>query len=311
MNKLGKIVIAGGTGLIGKNVSRSLRSGGYDCLALSSKKQDWDSFREQSTQHSFDVFVNLSGRNILKNPILTQSEKKSLLDSRVGPTQEFIKVLQQQSQKKSGENSTHRKPVLIVASAVGFYPTTNGSDKTPTPEVDEHSGPTNSFCGKLCQSVETAADAASNEARVVKLRFPIVLSNDGGLFPNQALQYKCFLGGRMGTGKQGLPWVHIDDVVRMINHAIENEQMEGVYNVVAPDFVTQDQYSKLLARKLNRFAWFNIPEFVFRLVFGERAPLLVEGHKVNSVRTNESGFTWKFPSLSAALDALLGRKNSA
>eukprot|EP01088_Endostelium_zonatum_P011380 TRINITY_DN2550_c0_g1_i1.p1 TRINITY_DN2550_c0_g1~~TRINITY_DN2550_c0_g1_i1.p1 ORF type:complete len:309 (+),score=72.20 TRINITY_DN2550_c0_g1_i1:61-987(+) len=308
MNKLRKIAIAGGTGLIGKNVSRSLRAGGYNCSALSSKKQDWDSFRDQATQ--YDVFVNLSGKNILKNPFLTQSEKKALIDSRVGPTQEFIKALQQKK-KSSGEGSTNSRPVLIVASAVGYYPTSNGSDKNPLPEVDEYSQPTNNFIGQLCQTIEAAADGASNDARVVKLRFPVVLANDGGLFPNQALQYKCFLGGRMGTGKQGFPWVHIDDVVQMVNYAIENEQMEGVYNVVAPDFVTQDQYSKLLAQKLNRFAWFNVPEFIFRLFFGERAPLLVEGSRVHAVRTKESGFTWKFPTLGAAFDALLGRKSSA
>jgi len=320
MKRAKKIVVGGGTGLIGKHLVNTLRSSGYEVVPLSSKKKDWDQFKQQSTE--FDVYVNLSGKNILKNPFLTKAEEERLLNSRVGPTQKFVQAIQQkpvsststsgsdEEDAKSTNSNSNPKPLLIVASAVGWYNTTNGVSQ-PTPVVDESSPPaTNTYLGQLCQAIEQAAQVDQSGARVVKLRFPVVLASDGGLFPNQRLQYRLGFGGKVGTGQQGFPWAHIDDVIGMIKYAIENEQVEGVYNVVAPEFVTQDQYSKLLAKKVGMFAWLNIPEFVLRWALGRRSNLLVEGAKINSTRTNQSGFTWRFPTLSQAFDALLGKKSS-
>ena len=221
----------------------------------------------------------------------TEKRKQVLRDSRIALTEKLVQCIAAAKQKPS---------VLLSGSAVGFYG--NGGDK----ELYESASAGNDFAANLCRDWESAALAAkASGVSVCLLRTGLVLSKNGGLLGKMLLPFKLGMGARLGNGKQWMSWVHIDDYVAMVLRLLQDEQMDGPFNMTAPNPVTNAEFTRVLARTLHRPALFVAPGIMLRLAMGERAALLLEGQRVLPANLADAGYQYKYPKLSNALVALL------
>ena len=193
------------------------------------------------------------------------------------------------------------KPVLISASAIGYY----GSRGDEL--LDEKSDPGHGFLSDLSLAWEKESHRASKVARVVNLRIGIVLSLDGGALAAMLPIFRFGLGGPLGSGDQWMSWIHIADLVAMIEAAIDDSRWEGPVNAVAPNPVRNREFTKRLGRALGRPAFLPAPGFALRIVVGEMArPLLLDGQRLSPARAKGWGFTFRYEMLDSALEALFG-----
>jgi uncharacterized protein (TIGR01777 family) len=161
---------------------------------------------------------------------------------------------------------------------------------------------------EVCQEWESEAARASEFAiRVVQVRTGVVLSADGGALPKMLAPFKLGLGGRLGSGKQWFPWIHIDDIAGIFSHAIQTSKLAGPVNGVAPEVVTNAEFTRELARVLHRPAFMPVPEFALRALMGEMAEALLGSQKVVPKAALESLYEFRYPVLAAALESLLGK----
>lgn len=297
-----KILISGASGLIGNALVPYLRSQGHQVTRLlrspmtpSADAVAWNpenAHFNKADFEGFDAVINLSGENIASGR-WTEAKKKKLWESRVNLTKNLCQCLSQ----------LDRPPkVLINASAIGFYGS-NGS-KTLTEESSNGSG----FLADICREWENAAMQAKEKGiRVVCLRFGMVLSTEGGGLSKMLVPFKLGLGGIIGTGKQYISWIAIDDVLSIILFALQNANVEGALNVVTPDPVTNAEFTKLLGKELNRPTIVPFPEFIARLIFGEMADeVLLASTKAIPSRLQTLGYPFQHPTLQGALRKLLG-----
>jgi hypothetical protein len=247
---------------------------------------------EIKNDEKINYIINLAGEGIASKR-WSKEQKQILIDSRVNITQNIYQLV--------GKLKTKPR-TLINASAIGFY----GS--CADEELDENSPAKSEFTSKLCSLWEGEAKEIENlGVRVCILRFGIVLGKNGGALAKMLPAFKIGLGGRIGSGKQFMSWVHIDDVIGVINFVVLNENLSGVFNVTSPNAVCNSDFTKTLARTLDRPAIFNMPSFVVALLFGQMGKaLLLEGQKVLPKRLMGNGFEFKFLKLDNALkDCLL------
>ena len=300
-----KVAITGATGLVGTALVRSLtRDGHYVCRLLRKRAVDdpeakhgcdveWDprSGEFGPAVQDANVVVNLAGASIA-DARWSDDRKEVLRNSRIGTTRGLVAAI---------EAMSPRPKVLLSASAVGYYGD-RGDER-----LTEESPASPDFLGRLAEEWEgEALKAQALGVRVVRLRFGIILAKKGGALPQMMLPFRIGLGGKLGSGKQWQSWVALDDVVRAIRFAIDNETVSGAVNVVSPHPVTNAEFTRVLARVMLRPAFFTVPAFVLRRLMREMADeLLLASQRVEPRVLQESGYQFLYTDLSAALTAIL------
>lgn len=240
-----------------------------------------------------DVIVNLSGAPVADKR-WSDERKKLIVSSRVQGLELFAKAI----------HAAAKKPkALVSASAVGFY-----GMLTSEKIFSETDLPSEDFFGQCCSQWEQAADLCTAEnLRVVKLRIGVVLAKDGGALPKLAGPVKWFVGSPLGTGKQWMPWIHIEDLCAMFCKAIEDEQMSGVYNAAGKQHTTNTELTKAIGKQIGRPVFLPpVPEFLLKIALGEMSGIVTKGSRINVEKIERAGFVFKYDKLENALQNLLG-----
>jgi uncharacterized protein (TIGR01777 family) len=301
------VLITGGTGLVGKHLSNKLQEKGYSVSLLSRTSQKdfpmktfgWN-YQKQTIDNvafnSVDYIIHLAGANIGEKR-WTNRRKQLIIDSRVKTGQLLFDRINEQ--KKSLK-------AFITASAIGYYGTIT-TDKI----FRETDFAASDFLGNVCNQWEEIADKFEEKGiRTVKIRTGVVLTKKYGALSKMITPVKMGIGSAIGTGKQYLPWIHIDDLCEIYIKAIEDNKMSGVYNAVAPDYKTNKDFTKILAFVLNKSFWFpNIPAILMKVMFGEMSNLLLKGSRVSADKILKTGYKFHFPDLKSALTNLIKDKN--
>jgi uncharacterized protein len=284
------IAITGASGFIGRNLAARLRAEGHSTRAVS--------LRSGIAPDAFagcDAVVHLAGEPVAQR--WTVSAKKKILDSRVDGTRAVVRALAGLDPKPS---------VLVSASGVGYY----GSRRDEI--LSEDAAPASDFLGEVVLAWEREAfHAEMLGVRVVCPRFGVVLGRDGGALPKMMAPFRLGIGGRIGSGKQWVSWIHIDDLVALIAFGLLNAALEGPVNVVAPHPVTNAEFTREVARALHRPAIFPVPGFALKLLFGEMASMLLGGQRVIPQAALAAGFQFRYPELGSALAALFGSHSTS
>ncbi|TDV69766.1 TIGR01777 family oxidoreductase [Pseudomonas sp. LP_7_YM] len=297
------ILLTGGTGLMGRRLCQHWLDQGHRLTVWSRKPDQVQRLCGTSVrgiahpddlgQEPVDAVINLAGAPIADRP-WTRKRKMLLWDSRITLTEQLMTWLERREQKPG---------VLISGSAVGWYG--DGGER----ELDETSQPVSEdFASRLCIAwEETAQRAQALGIRVVLLRTGLVLSSDGGMLQRLLPPFKLGMGGPIGSGRQWMPWVHIDDQIAAIDFLLNRKDTQGPYNACAPLPVRNRDFAKTLAAILHRPAFMPMPAIALRLLMGELSILLLGGQRAHPSRLQEAGFTFRFTDLHAALENLLGR----
>jgi len=299
-----KVLITGGSGLVGRHLSDKLAEYGYEVAHLSRYKSKaskypiylWDissGLIDEAAFNNVDYVVHLAGAGVADKR-WTDERKKVLASSRIDSAHLIYDHLKNKKQKIEA---------FISASAIGIYGFETGSILLK--EDRKHLG--DDFLATLTKKWELAADQfADISTRVVKLRIGLVLAESGGLLDKLVPITKLGLGSAFGSGDQYMSWIHIEDLVNMFISAIEQDTMKGVYNAVAPNPTTNKEFLQTLSDVLNRpFFLPNTPKFLMRMALGELASAVTGGNNVSSEKISQSGFKFKFPVLSESLKDLL------
>lgn len=302
-----KIAISGGTGFVGRALTKELLRLGHDVYVLTRKPPQEKSGKKltfvewmspganpAALLEGVDFFINLAGESISSGR-WTKERKKRILESRMTTTEEVLRILE----------ILEKKPkALINASAIGYYGTSLSSTFT---EADMTSG--NDFLAQTTASWEKAAlEVEKLGVRTVLMRFGIILGRDGGALPQMVLPYTFFAGGTIGSGKQWVSWIHIEDVVRAIIFSMENEKIFGPVNFTAPQPVTMKKFGKTIGKVLRRPHWFPVPSFFMRLAMGEMSLLVVEGQRVLPKKLLHAGFQFSYEKIEDALGNIFNSK---
>jgi uncharacterized protein (TIGR01777 family) len=296
------VVVSGSRGLVGSALVPFLTTGGHRVtrlvrgIAAGPDETAWDPARgliDASRLDGVDAVVHLAGENIAAGR-WTPARKAEIRRSRVVGTRNLCEVL---------ARLPHPPKVLVSASAIGLYGDRGAEILT------EESAAGTGFLAEVCREWEAAAEPAARVGiRVVNLRFGMVLSPTGGALKKMLLPFKLGMGGRIGSGEQFTSWIALDDVIGAIHHVLCEESVRGAVNAVAPDPVTNGEFTRTLARVLRRPTLLPVPAFAARLAFGEMADaLLLAGARVMPARLQASGYRFRFPDLESALRHLLGR----
>jgi uncharacterized protein len=301
-----KILISGSSGLVGSAVVDKLSHQGHDLIRLVRPGTEtrhphlselpqvvWNpqSGLLDSRAEGADAIVHLAGASIAGHR-WTDAWKRELRDSRVAATNRLVASLQR----------LHRPPqIFIAASAIGFYGS-RGDE-----ELTESSPAGIGFLAQITVDWETeSARAAQSGARVVLLRFGVILAKQGGALPQMALPFRLGVGGRIGSGRQWISWITLDDVVGIIRFGLETNLLSGPANAVSPNPVQNAAFSSSLARVLHRPAIFPAPSFALRLALGEMADsLLLASQRVYPSKLEQLGYRFHYPDLQPALTAVL------
>src|SRR5688572_28238473 len=294
-----KILITGASGLIGKALQRSFSEKGYEMLLAGRgepKKPNeirWnvdDGFREEDLPRleELDAVVHLAGEGIA-GLRWTDEKKKAIRDSRVLGTRNIVNTM---------ANLEKKPRVFIAGSAMGFYG--DRGDEI----VNETSAAGDTFLSDVSKEWETESRRAEDSGiRTVLLRTAIVLSKDGGALGTMLTPFKLGVGGVVGSGNQWMSWISLDDHIAAINFAIENENLRGAVNSVAPNPVTNEEFTKTLGDVLYRPTFLPLPEFAVSMILGEMGDaLLLSSTKVLPKRLEDAGFEFKYPGLKAAIE---------
>lgn len=292
-----KIVIAGASGFVGRALVQKLEQEGHSLLFLTRGKTDpqqrqihWDPEQgvlERKEIEGADVWINLAGENIASGR-WTVKRKEKILNSRVKGSRLLA---------EAAAMADRPPKVIINASAIGYYG--DRGDEILTEESAVGTG----FLPEVCRAWEEAlAPAEKAGVRVVKMRFGVVLGRDGGLLKRMLLPFKLGLGGVIGSGRQYMSWVALDDLVGALLFVMVDEECRGAYNVVAPEPVTNAEFTKTLGAVVHRPTLFPLPAFVARMVFGEMADgLMLSSARVLPIRLQKAGYTFRYPDLRQAL----------
>jgi len=296
------ILLTGGTGLIGSHLTEQLLENGYRVshLSRSAGKDDqvktfiWDVDKGEIDEQCIDgvdIVVHLAGAGIADER-WTDERKKVMIGSRTKSIGLIYDLLRR---KKHTLNS------IISASAIGYY--SDRGDELMT----ENSPPSNDFMARCCIAWENAVDEGkSMSLRIVKFRTGVVLDKDGAL-AKMAMPVKLYVGSPLGSGKQWIPWIHSQDVVDMYMYAIENESFTGVYNMVAPNPVTNKQLTQAIAKQLHKPLWLpNVPAFLLKLLLGEMSTIVLGSTNVSAQKIEDAGFKFKYAVIEEALAEIYG-----
>lgn len=300
-----KIVIIGATGFIGSRLVASLDSEENELVVVS---RDADSAREQLGEHAefceWDAesgkalagivngawaVINLAGASLASGR-WTEKRKAELLESRTKTVEAMVEAI----------NSAEKKPhVYVQASAIGYY----GPDFNQA--KNENSPKGNGFLADVTEAWEKSTAGLHKDVRLVLLRTGVVLGPDGGALKEMEKPFKFGVGGHIGSGKQWMSWIHIDDEVRAIQFFLENKETKGIYNLTAPNPVTMKIFSRELGRAMHRPSWLHVPAFAIKLVMGQMGEeMLLTSQKVLPDRLKQEGFTFQFEDIRPALTSI-------
>lgn len=297
------IVVGGATGFIGGHLVRRLLARGDRVIVITRRPaRALERFGPYVTvvtrpealpaTTAVDGIVSLAGAPILHTP-WTRARRALLLESRVGSVGTLATLAQRLERPAAA---------FVAASAIGYYGV-RGDEP-----LDEAAHGTQDFQSQLVQGWEQAAAAAAREgSRLVRLRFGVVLGRDGGALPRLARPLRAGAGALLGTGRQWVSWIHIEDLVALLLFALDDPRATGVFNAVAPEPVTHAALQRELARILRRPLWLRVPAGLLRVALGEMAQLLVDGQRVVPARALAAGIRFRFPTLRAALEDLYPR----
>jgi uncharacterized protein (TIGR01777 family) len=291
------ILIAGGSGLIGRKLAEQLIVERNRVFILSRKALNnnsellhfiqWNGKEIPKTEYQFDILINLAGEPVMDKP-LNLERKKQILESRTASTFAFVDYI----------SSAKKKPTLFInASAVGYYG--NRGDEVLTEESPSGRG----FLAEVCEQWEKAAGYST--IRTVLLRTGIVLSNEGGAFKEIMRSYGFGFGSWFGSGNQGFPWIHIEDEIGLILFAIENEKVNGPLNLSAPELLSNKELIKVLGKVSEKKFAFSVPSLVLQFGLGERAQVLLDSQFVKPEKALQLGYQFKFPDVESALRNLI------
>jgi uncharacterized protein len=284
------VAITGASGFIGRSLAARLIAEGHSIQAISLRSGVApDAFR------GCDAVVHLAGEPVAQR--WTDSAKKTIFDSRVEGTRAVVAAL---------AGLERRPPVLVSASGVGYY----GSRGDEI--LAEDAPPGTDFLGQLSVAWEQAGrEAEKFGVRVVTPRIGVVLGRGGGALHKMLLPFQLGVGGRIGNGRQWMSWIHIDDLVGLIEFAISNAALAGAVNAVAPRPATNADFTRELAEALHRPAVVPIPEFALKLLLGEMASMLLGGQRVIPRKALDAGFEFHYSELGSALAALFGSHSAS
>lgn len=300
------VLISGGSGFIGRNLTALLVSKGYSVSILSrSEKQNkgeifyykWDVSNQTIDEKAVlnaDYIIHLAGENIAEKR-WTAKRKAAIIDSREKSTQLLYSVLKKNNKKLDA---------FISASAVGIYGAVNGQEI-----CSEEMPLANDFLGYTCQKWEDSLDFIENlNIRTVKIRTGLVLGKNDGFLKKLIPLFKFRLGSALGSGKQYMPWIHVDDLCNIYLQAVLDSDMEGPFNAAVTDNTTNTFFSKTLAQVLGYKMWLpNVPAFVLKIVLGEMAVIVLTGRRISSEKIEQTGFKFKFKNLEEALRDCLSK----
>lgn len=296
MNK--HILITGATGMVGKKLIQILMEKGHQISVLSRKAiriKDvkvylWDIYESKIDPQclsGIDTIIHLAGENIAGGK-WTDARKKKIIDSRVLSAQLLYNTIQEQN-----------APIktFISAAAVGYYG--DAGDEVLTEESPNGSG----FLAECCAKWEAAADQGlSMGIRVVKWRIGVILAKQGGALKAMEQPIRYFFGAGLGTGKQWVPWVHLDDILEMFTLSAEKENYAGAYNATAAHPVSNITLTKAIAKQLHRPVWpVNVPEFVLKIILGELSAVVLNSNNTSAQKLLDTGFKFKYSKLELAL----------
>lgn len=301
------ILISGGSGLIGTALAKQLAESGHNISSISRSSQtqppghpaqSWISWELDDLIRALDrtdVVINLAGTSISgPNPLLmrwTKKRKEQIIESRLRAGTLLSEAI---------AKSTNIPEVFIQASAIGYYGNTG-----PGP-IDESAQPGSDFLASVCKEWERSTKSIEElGVRRITARIGLVFSDQGGLLDLLKLPFLLFVGGKIGSGKQYLSWIHIDDLVKGLVFLINNSQTQGVFNLTAPLPVQNQEFARVIGEVVNRPSWLAIPSILLKLFLGEAATLALDGRSVFPKRLLDAGYVFQFDRVESALSNLL------
>ena len=297
-----RIVLAGGSGFIGRALTTALIQGGHSVIVLTRGKPHSGGAVQTEVRHAqwdgksgglwmqqlggADAVINLSGAS-LGDGRWTPRRKEQIMSSRVDATTALVEAMR---------TVARRPKILINASGTGYY------GHVPEGELDENAPAGSDFLAMVCQRWESASEAAERlGVRVVRLRTGFVIGRQAPAFQRMTIPFRFFAGGWYGRGTQWFPWIHIRDAVGGYLHALESASLSGPVNLVAPESVRILDFTKLLGDLLGRPAWMPVPSAALRLMLGEMSALLLNGQRAVPRKLQHSGFVYAYPRAREAL----------
>jgi uncharacterized protein (TIGR01777 family) len=297
-----RALVTGATGFVGRRLLQDLDhpvvlsrdpERARKLLGDSADVFDWDPESGPPAASCFqgvDTVFHLAGEPIAAGR-WNDERKARILDSRVLGTRHLVRAL---------ESLSERPAVLVSVSAVGFY-----GDRANQP-LDETAGPGNDWLAAVCRGWESEADGAVPlKVRVVRARLGVVLGESGGALAKMLPPFRMGLGGRLGNGRQWMPWVHLDDVAGLLLHAAQNSEIKGAMNVVGPAAVNNLEFTRTLATVLGRPAFLPVPKVALQVLFGEMSTVLLASQRVLPRVAERTGYQYRYATLDAALRAIL------
>lgn len=301
-----KVIITGGSGLIGRALSAQLVEGGHQVVILTRapervkivlpgvRLQKWDGITARGWAHLLedtDAIVNLAGENLSAGR-WTDARKQSIRDSRVNSGRAVVEAV---------KASQCKPAVLIQASGVGYY-----GVKDPA-LLDESAVNGDDYLSDISRDWEAATEPVESlGVRRVVIRSGVVLSPRGGALARMLLPFRLFVGGPLGSGRQWLSWIHLEDEVRAIRFLIDHPTAEGAFNLVAEP-VTNARFAKTVGSIMHRPSFIPVPAFMLRLVLGEMSTVVLDGQRASSSKLTDLGFQFKFWSLESAIKDLVSK----
>ena len=299
------ILVAGGTGFIGSRLLENLRGDGHPVTILTRSAAQaqglktngievlaWSDPAWADVLDKTDAVINLAGEGVADGR-WSAVRKQRILSSRLESTRALVAAI---------AKAKNRPKALINASAVGFYGPRNDEG------IDESASAGAGFLSEVCVAWEREAlRARALGLRVVLLRIGLVLGREGGALPRMLLPFRLGFGGRLGSGAQWFPWVHVDDVVGLAKEALRNAALTGPVNVAAPGSVTNAQFTAALGRVLHRPTITPVPAFALKFLLGEMSEMMLTGQRVVPRAAEKAGYRFKFPRLNESLSAILGK----
>jgi uncharacterized protein len=306
MEKAKKILITGATGLIGKLLSDKLNESGYEIHIISRNKAESleklpfvtkiisldeiysDNNLFDSEDNKYFAVINLAGASIAGKK-WSENYKKIVMESRTKITSKLSDLI---------INSKYPPEMFISMSAIGYYG--NSGDKL----ISETEPAGDDFLAEVCKNWESQALKAEKYTKVIIFRTGMVLSKIGGALEKMSMPFKFFIGGTLGSGKQWVSWIHIEDLINMFAFALENKT-EGIFNAVSPNPVIMNEFVKVLGRVLRRPSIFRVPELILKLMLGESAQIVLFSQRVNSKKIKDQGYEFKYSDLRDALEHII------
>jgi hypothetical protein len=302
------VLITGGTGLVGKSLTQHLLNNQYKVIILSRSVQNnqananlsyalWDVKKQQidiAAIKAADYIVHLAGAGVVDKK-WTDAYKKEIIDSRIESSKLLLDAV---------KNNENKVKAIVSASAIGWY----GADAVPVKPFIETDEADDSFLGLACKLWEDSVSAFSSLGkRVVKIRIGIVMSNDGGALAEFKKPVKLGVASILGSGKQMVSWIHIDDLCRAFIAGIENDKMDGSYNAVAPLPVSNKTLSVTLAKAMNGnfYIPLHVPEFVLKIMMGDRSIEVLKSATVSCEKLLKTGFTFQYNSIEETIANLI------